>query len=87
MQRVILLLGSCLTLTVAGCGTLTGIPSHGGGKRFATEQKLVSASIRNTLRAIDVSALRGHKAALIFDLRKYPPAKTRALGLEPPEAD
>jgi hypothetical protein len=59
---------SASSLILSSCGTLTGIPSHGGGKRFATEQKLVSASIRNTLRAIDVSPLRGHKVALIFDL-------------------
>ena len=24
-------------LLLTGCGTLTGIPSHGGGKRFAVE--------------------------------------------------
>ena len=27
-----------LTLFLTACGTLTGIPSHGGGKRFAVEQ-------------------------------------------------
>ena len=33
-------------LLLTGCGTLTGIPSHGGGKRFAVEQELVAASSR-----------------------------------------
>lgn len=33
-----------ITLSLTACGTLTGIPSHGGGKRFAIEQELVSAS-------------------------------------------
>lgn len=28
---------------LSACGTLTGIPSHGGGKRFAVEQELVAA--------------------------------------------
>ena len=54
--------------TLSACGTLTGLPAHGGGKRFATEQRLVSASIRSALMDIDVSALKGKRAALIFDL-------------------
>lgn len=29
-------------LLLTGCDTLTGIPSHGGGKRFAVEQELVA---------------------------------------------
>jgi len=53
---------------LSGCGTLTGIPAHGGGKRFATEQRLVSASIRSALMDLDVSALQGKRAALVFDL-------------------
>jgi hypothetical protein len=57
-----------LLLGLSGCGTLTGIPSHGGGKRFATEQRLVSASIRSALMDLDVSALQGKRAALVFDL-------------------
>jgi hypothetical protein len=57
-----------LLLVLSGCGTLTGIPAHGGGKRFATEQRLVSASIRSALMDLDVSALQGKRAALVFDL-------------------
>ena len=57
-----------LLLALSGCGTLTGIPAHGGGKRFATEQRLVSASIRSALMDLDVSALQGKRAALVFDL-------------------
>ncbi|HEZ3537157.1 TPA: adhesin, partial [Neisseria meningitidis] len=26
-----------IPLVLAACGTLTGIPAHGGGKRFAVE--------------------------------------------------
>lgn len=59
---------SALILSMTGCGTLTGIPSHGGGKRFAVEQRLVSASIRSTLMDIDVSPLRGQRVAVIYDL-------------------
>lgn len=43
---------------LAGCGTLTGIPSHGGGKRFAIEQRLVSTTIRGALKQIDLSVLQ-----------------------------
>ncbi len=65
---VLLACALAATIGLSGCGTLTGIPSHGGGKRFATEQRLVSASIRASLKDIDVSALRGKRAALVFDL-------------------
>ena len=63
---IVLLVGTTLSLT--GCGTLTGIPAHGGGKRFATEQRLVSASIRSALKDIDVTPLKGKRAALVFDI-------------------
>lgn len=67
-RRLPLVLLSLATLALTGCGTLTGLPAHGGGKRFATEQRLVSASIRSALMDIDVTALKGRRAALIFDL-------------------
>ena len=66
MKPHLLILLSLLALS--GCGTLTGIPAHGGGKRFATEQRLISASIRSALMDLDVSALQGKRAALVFDL-------------------
>lgn len=56
------------SLSLVGCGTLTGIPAHGGGKRYAEEQRLVSASIRSALKDIDVTPLRGHKIAIVFDI-------------------
>ena len=59
---------SVLVASLTACGTLTGIPSHGGGKRFAIEQRLVSASIRSTLMDIDVSPLRGQRVAIIYDI-------------------
>lgn len=69
MQRF--LLGTTILVTslaLASCGTLTGIPGHGGGKRFVEEQRLVSASVRGSLEAIDISMLRGKRVALIFSL-------------------
>lgn len=53
----------CATL-VSGCGTLTGIPSHGGGKRFAIEQELVSGTARAAAKDFDVSAIVGKRAAI-----------------------
>lgn len=55
-----------LSFSISGCGTLTGIPAHGGGKRFATEQKLVSASARAALKQIDVSPLMGRKVFVLY---------------------
>ena len=66
--RVSIVLACAASLALTGCGTLTGLPAHGGGKRFATEQRLVSASIRSALMDIDVTPLKGKRAALIFDL-------------------
>lgn len=68
LKPLVIALISGAMLFNAGCSTLTGIPSHGGGKRFAEEQRLVSASIRGTLRNIDVSSLQGRKVAVVFDL-------------------
>jgi hypothetical protein len=56
-----------LVASLTGCGTLTGLPGHGGGKRFATEQKLVAASVRATIMQLDVTPLKDKKVALVFD--------------------
>ncbi len=65
IYSLVLFLLLCL---IASCGTLTGIPAHGGGKRFATEQRLISASIRGALKEIDLSPIAGKRAAIVFDL-------------------
>lgn len=52
------------TIVISACGTLTGIPSHGGGKRFAVEQELVASSSRAALKELDLSALQDKKVAL-----------------------
>ena len=51
-------------LVLCGCGTFTGIPSHGGGKRFAIEQMLVSSSARQSISEIPISKFAG-KSVLI----------------------
>jgi len=54
-------------LSLGGCGSLTGIPGHGGGKRFAVEQELVAAATRATIKKIDLSAIRGKKVNLFVN--------------------
>ena len=56
-----------LTL-LSACGTLTGIPAHGGGKRFAVEQELVAASARAAVKNMDLKALQGRKVALFVSV-------------------
>ena len=53
-----------ISLLLTACGTLTGIPAHGGGKRFAVEQELVAASARAAAKDMDLQALQGRKVAL-----------------------
>ena len=51
-------------MLLTGCGTLTGLPGHGGGKRFAVEQELVASATRGAIRQIDLTAIRGKKVNL-----------------------
>lgn len=52
---------------LAGCGSLTGIPGHGGGKRFAVEQELVAAATRATIKQIDLSDIQGKKVNVFIN--------------------
>src|SRR5213595_1131977 len=61
-----LLLAICLLLG-SGCGVFRGIPSHGGGKRFDEEQRVVAGAIRQTLADLDVSELQGKKVQISLE--------------------
>jgi hypothetical protein len=52
---------------IVGCGSITGLPSHGGGKRFAIEQELITKAVRNTIRDINLDELRGEDIYLEID--------------------
>ncbi|OQX10449.1 MAG: hypothetical protein BWK76_20695 [Desulfobulbaceae bacterium A2] len=67
MSRIITLAVLVTFLPLAGCGTLTGIPGHGGGKRFAVEQELVAAATRAAIKRIDLTVLRGKKVNLFVN--------------------
>ena len=68
MKNIKVLVVLCLSMALIGCGTFTGIPSHGGGKRFAVEQELVAATARSVIKDIDLSQLKGKKTALLEEL-------------------
>ncbi|MBP3194602.1 MAG: hypothetical protein J6M05_02910 [Cardiobacteriaceae bacterium] len=53
-----------MTASLSACGTITGQPSHGGGKRFAIEQELIASSARKAVKSMDLEALEGKKVAL-----------------------
>lgn len=51
-----------------GCGLFRPIPSHGGGKRFDEEQRIVASAIRHTLADMDLSELQGKKVQLAVEI-------------------
>ena len=52
---------------LCSCGVLTGLPGHGGGKRFAVEQELVAAATRGAIMQIDLSSIRGKRINLFVN--------------------
>lgn len=51
-------------LIFSSCATFRGMPSHGGGKRFDEEQRVVTAAIRHAAEKMDFSKLKGRKVAI-----------------------
>lgn len=56
-----------ISLCLVGCGSLTGIPGHGGGKRFAVEQELIAATSRATIKQLDLSSIKGKKVNIFIN--------------------
>src|SRR3954468_23847654 len=54
-------------LAAGGCGDFRGIPTHGGGKRFDEEQRVVAGAIRRTLADMDLTDLAGKKVTILLD--------------------
>lgn len=61
------LLPVLLALALCSCGALTGLPGHGGGKRFAIEQELVAAATRGAIKQIDLAVLKGRHVNLFVN--------------------
>ena len=49
---------------LSGCGTSTPIPAQGGGKRFAIEQALISASARKAIENLPLEKIDGKNVML-----------------------
>jgi hypothetical protein len=60
-----LLAGLLLASSLLGaCGTYTALPAHGGGKRFAIEQALVSAAAKRVIGDLPLDRLRDRRILL-----------------------
>lgn len=64
MRLFLFLLFAFSGISIQGCGTYTPIPSHGGGKRFAIEQILVSGTARETIAQIPLDDLKNKRVAV-----------------------
>lgn len=59
-----LALALALAAALGGCAQFRGIPTHGGGKRFDEEERVVSGSIRRALADMDLKELRGKNVVI-----------------------
>jgi hypothetical protein len=63
-MRTLFTLSLSIVFSLAGCGTYSPIPAHGGGKRFAVEQALISAAMRSAISDIPITSFRDKKVYL-----------------------
>jgi len=63
MIRVLALL--VLLVVSSGCASFRGIPSHGGGKRFDEEQRIVAGAIRYAISDMRFSELAGQRVKVL----------------------
>lgn len=55
-----------MAVAVLACGcTFRGIPTHGGGKRFDTEQHLLTQAIKQVVDAVDLTALKDKRVNVV----------------------
>ncbi len=64
MMRALALLA--LLLASSGCASFRGIPSHGGGKRFDEEQRIVAGAIRHAVSDMRFSELAGKRVKVLL---------------------
>ncbi|BDS05445.1 hypothetical protein NT6N_04850 [Oceaniferula spumae] len=60
----LLILTAAMFGALTGCATFRGFPSHGGGKRFDEEQRIVAASVMHAGYKMDLRTLEPRKIAL-----------------------
>jgi hypothetical protein len=56
-----------IAASAVGCGEFRGIPTHGGGKRFDEEQRVIAGAIRQTVADMDLGELSGKRVAIVLD--------------------
>lgn len=59
-----ILLPVLATIALSSCATFRGMPSHGGGKRFDEEQRVVTAAIRHAAEKMDFSKIKSRRVAI-----------------------
>ncbi|MEO5349689.1 MAG: hypothetical protein H7836_08595 [Magnetococcus sp. YQC-3] len=57
----------CVSILLAGCGSITGLPGHGGGKRFALEQEMLSVVIKDAVEPF-VFPVDFQEASTVFNI-------------------
>ncbi|MEK8050156.1 hypothetical protein AACH10_07890 [Ideonella sp. DXS22W] len=64
MRRLAIAAALGAAAMACGCGTFTALPAHGGGKRFAIEQALVSAAAKKVIGDLPLDTLRNRRILL-----------------------
>ncbi len=54
-------------LLTGGCGTYRGIPTHGGGKRFDEEQRIVAGAIRQAVGDMNLKELSAKRLQIVME--------------------
>ena len=52
--------------SLSACSSFRGLPSHGGGKRFDEEQRMLAAAIRHSVAKMDLSPLAGKRINIVI---------------------
>ena len=50
-----------------GCGEFRGIPTHGGGKRFDEEQRVIVGAVRQSVADMDLTELAGRRVQIVVE--------------------
>lgn len=64
MRRLALAASLAVAAMASGCGSFSALPAHGGGKRFAIEQALVSAASKKVIGDLPLESLRNRRILL-----------------------
>ena len=60
-----------VALLMSGCGSFRGLPTHGGGKRFDEEERVVAGAIRQAVATMDLKELRNKKVRVVVSLIEH----------------